>query len=111
MKYKLKILNLKCYLRDESDGDEIYLISDGKKIWPADKKYLTITEEETPIGVDFDIEKGDNIPIDIWDHDKLSTNDHLGSLIIKADSHGQFVLDFTKTGQDGSRYGLEWEIG
>lgn len=111
MKYKLKILNLKCYLPDEKDGDDIYLMSVGNKIWPSDKKCITITDEDTAIGVDISIDKGDRIPVELWDHDKLSKNDHLGSLVIEADSHGQFVLEFTKTGGDISRYALEWEIG
>ncbi|MEN8248462.1 MAG: hypothetical protein ABFS32_05985 [Bacteroidota bacterium] len=111
MQYKLRLLNLKCYLSDESDGDEIFLKSEGKRIWPTDKKYKTITEEITPLKLEFDVEKGAKMPIDIWDYDVLSANDHLGSLTITADAHGQYEVDFRKTGKDKSKYALEFEIG
>ncbi len=111
MHYKLRLLTLKCYLPDETSGDEIYLISGGEKIWPTDAKYLTISAEETPLNVEFHLEKGDSFPIEIWDHDKLSSNDRLGSLVIEAENHGQFTVNFSKTGKDKSSYALQWEIG
>lgn len=111
MDYKLRILSLKCYLSDESDGDEIYLMSNGAKIWPTDAKYKHIGTESNAIDLEMLIQKGDSIPIELWDHDKLSANDHLGDLTIQADAHGHFVNEFTKKGKDKSKYSLEWEIG
>lgn len=111
MQYKLRLLNLKCYLSDESDGDEVFLKSEGKRIWPTETKYKTVTEETTPLNIEMEIEKGVKIPIDLWDYDALSANDHLGSLVILADAHGSYALDFRKTGHDKSRYAIEFEIG
>lgn len=111
MKYKLTLLSLRCYLPDESDGDEIYILMNGDKVWPAKDKYLTVLEETTSLNVSFDIEKGDSFDFELWDHDTLSRNDLLGKLSIVANSHGKFINDFGKTGEDNSRYGLEWEIG
>ena len=111
MEYKLRILSLKCYISDESDGDEIYLMSAGKKIWPTDNKYRNINVESTQIELVMIIQKGDRITIELWDHDKLSANDHLGDLTIQADAHGHFVNEFMKKGKDKSKYALEWEIG
>lgn len=111
MEYKLRILSVKCYLPDESDGDEIYLKSNGKKIWPIDAKYVQISGESAEVNLEMIIQKGDKIPIEIWDYDNFSANDHLGDLIIQADAHGQFVNEFTKKGKDKSRYALEWELG
>ena len=111
MDYKLRILSLKCYLKDESDGDEVYLKSAGKKIWPVEEKYVVAKEETTPIELEFIIQKGDVIFYELWDHDTLSANDHLGSITITAEVHGHFVNEFTKQGKDSSKYALEWEIG
>jgi hypothetical protein len=111
MVYKLRILNLKCYLSDEADGDEVYLESEGGKIWPTDHKFIQVTGEETAIGVDFKIQKGESMDIELWDYDMLSANDHLGRIVIQADAHGHFTNDFIKQGNDQSKYGLEWEIG
>jgi len=111
MQYKLRILNLKCYLADESDGDEIYLLTNGKKIWPTDAKYKNISVETTSLKLDFSIEKGGTMKIELWDFDTFSANDHLGDLTIEAEAHGNYKNDFTKVGKDKSRYALEWEIG
>ncbi len=111
MQYKLRLLNLKCYLPDEADGDEIFIKSEGKKIWPVDEKYITTNKESVAIGLEFTITKGDSISYELWDHDLLSANDHLGSLLITAEAHGQFINDFAKQGKDQSKYALEWEIG
>ena len=111
MDYKLRILNLKCYLPDESDGDEIYLKYNGNKIWPTDAKYVHIEGENTPVKVEFTIQKGDSMLIELWDYDLLSANDHLGDLTIQADAHGSYAIEFTKKGKDQSKYALEWEIG
>ena len=111
MIYKLRILSLKCYLPDEVDGDEVYLKSEGKKIWPISAKYEVASAETTPIGLEFIIQKGDIIVYELWDHDKLSTNDHLGNLTITADAHGHYIKEFSKSGKDKSKYALEWELG
>ena len=111
MKYKLKLLNLKCYLSEESDGDEVYLKSNGQKIWPVDAKYSATKEESTSINLDLNIQKGDTMDIELWDYDLLSANDHLGSLTIHAEAHGHYTNDFIKRGKDQSKYGLEWEVG
>lgn len=111
MQYKLKILNLKCYLSDESDGDEIYIISNNEKIWPVDSNFETVTAETTSLNLEYNIEKGDEMRIELWDYDTFSANDHLGEIVIKAEAHGHFVNEFSKKGKDKSRYALEWEIG
>ena len=111
MDYKLRILSLKCYLKDESDGDEVYLMSDGKKVWPLEARYVVAMDETTPIGLEFDIQKGDVISYELWDHDKLSANDHLGTLTITAEAHGHYENEFVKQGNDNSKYALEWELG
>lgn len=111
MKYKLRLISLQCYLQDEADGDEVFLKSDGKKIWPIETKYVVANEEKTPIGLEFIIQKGDVLSYELWDYDRLSANDHLGSITISADAHGHYVNEFSKPGNDQSRYALEWELG
>ena len=97
-------------MRDESDGDEVYIKSDGKKVWPVDAKYLLIGEENTPVGLEIILRKGGSLEIKIWDYDLLSADDHLDSLTLYAEAHGNYVKDFTKLGKDQSKYGLEGEI-
>ena len=111
MKYKLRLLNLKCYLSDESDGDEIYILLNGNKVWPENQKYLTVLEETTALNVEIEITKGDMLSFQLWDFDVLSANDLLGSLDINADRHGSYNIDFSKEGKDKSKYALEFEIG
>ena len=111
MIYKLKILALKCYLTDEQNGDEIYILMNGNKIWPVKEKYLTVTDETTAIDLSFEINKGDLLKFELWDFDLLSRNDLLGILTVEANAHGHYVNDFEKAGNDSSKYALEWELG
>jgi len=111
MIYKLKIIALKCYLPDESDGDEIFILMNGNKIWPVEDKYQTITTENTTLDLAFEINKGDILKFELWDFDQLSRNDLLGLLNIEASAHGHYLTDFVKTGTDHSKYALEWELG
>lgn len=111
MKYKLTLLSLRCYLPDESDGDEIYILMNGQKVWPVKEKYLTVLEEAISLNVSFEIEKGDAFDFELWDHDFFSNNDLLGTLKVNASSHGKFTADFLKTGSDSSKYAIEYEIG
>lgn len=110
MLYKLRLLTLHCYLPDEDDGDEIFILKDGEKIWPAEK-YKTVIDKETKLDLRFEINKGDTIEFELWDYDTFSKNDLLGKLILNASAHGKYVVDFIKTGVDTSRYGLEYELG
>lgn len=111
MPYGIQTQNCKYYLRDESDGDEVYIKSDGKKVWPVDAKYLLIGEENTLVGLEIILRKGGSLEIEICDYDLLSADDHLGSLTLYAEAHGTYVKDFTKLGKDQSKYELEGEIG
>lgn len=111
MKYKLVLLKLLCFLPDESDGDEIFILMDGKRIWPIDAKFKTVKAGEILLDIHIEIQKGDIIDFELWDHDTLSPNDLLGKITLKADAHGHFTNDFVKTGSDKSKYALEWEIG
>ena len=110
MNYKLTILNLNCYLPEEAGGDEIYLKYAGNRIWPLDSRFYHITNETTPVNIEFPVVKGDRLTIELWEFDVLSANDHLGNLTIIADAHGHYTNEFTKTGKDRSKYALEWEI-
>ena len=111
MIYKLKLLKLYCYLPDEADGDEIYLLMNGERVWPVNEKYRTITEQETRLDLPFEINKGDSLDFELWDFDALSKNDLLGKLTIVASAHGNYKSDFVKTGADQSKYALEYEFG
>jgi hypothetical protein len=111
MVYKLRLLKLYCYLPDESDGDEIYIILNGQRIWPKEEKYKTIVDKETALDFAMEINKGDSLELELWDYDVLSRNDLLGKLTLVASAHGKYLVDFVKTGPDKSKYGLEYELG
>ena len=111
MLYKFKLLKLHCHLSDESDGDEIFILMNGQKVWPVNEKYQTVKAQETILDLGFEVNKGDEIDFELWDYDLLSKNDLLGRLKIIASAHGKYVNDFIKTGDDHSRYSLEYEFG
>ena len=111
MDYRVNIHSLTCHVPDESDLDEIYLVWDGNQIWPKNERF-----ERAKIGVTkLDIELGPQPPdevirVELWDHDSLSLNDHLGDFILQPDKLGSFSSELTSPISGKVKYTLEWEV-
>lgn len=106
---------LYCYFVEEEGFDDVYLKFRKKKIWPPKKKFKkimmdTTTELEVAIPA---IQEGQEITIELWDHDWLSRNDLLGAFHFVVEGvGGPFTTDMTlnKRETDKAKYTLEWEV-
>ncbi len=109
--YTIRIHNILCYLPDEST-DEVYLMCNGKKIWPKDAKYTSMNEgDSSVVKVETSILKGASIKVEIWEYDDLSPDDYLGNFILEADKiGGPYTSDMMKEDKGKSKYALSWEI-
>ena len=106
----LKLISLYCHAPDEMDWDEVYLKMNGKKIWPASEKYQKLKLGETALEVNInDIDIEDMVKIELWDYDKLSRNDKLGSFSFRTDERGKFQTEMKKIPGVKASYSLEWE--
>ncbi len=109
--YTIKIHNILCYLPDEST-DEVYLMCNGKKIWPKKDKYASMNEgEESAVRVETSLVRGASIKIELWEYDALSADDYLGKFILEADKiGGPYTSKMIKEDNGKSKYGLNWEV-
>lgn len=109
--YTIKLHNLLCYLPDEST-DEVYLMFNGNKIWPKDKKFSSMNEGDTvDLKIETSVAKGASIKIELWEFDDLSPDDKLGKFILEADKlGGPYTSDMLKEDKGKSKYGINWEV-
>ena len=108
--YQLKLLRIHCYVSDESDADEVYLMLNDNKIWPSGK-FIKMKESSEELDVEFKIEKGSKQVIQIMDHDFVSSNDLLGTITIDTNSSGgPFTSEMKNNAGSNSKYSLEYEI-
>jgi hypothetical protein len=107
---KCTLLALHCYLSDESDKDEVFIKSNGKKIWPEDSKYIKADQEKIQIGTSLEFNDGEEVILELWDYDFLSPNDRLGEFKFKLlEKGGPYRTDLSREKDSNARYSLEWE--
>jgi hypothetical protein len=107
---KCKLLALHCYLSDESDKDEVFINWKNKKIWPENKKYIKADSAELKMGLDIEVNDGDEMVLELWDYDLLSPNDKLGDFTFSLlEKGGPYRTDLKREKESQARYTLEWE--
>ena len=109
--FTIALHSLTCYLPDEQI-DEVYLMFNGKKIWPKDNKFESMKEDSSVrLEVETSILKGASIKIELWECDDLSADDKLGNFILEADKvGGPYTSDMIKEDKGKSKDALNWEV-
>ena len=106
---------LHCYLVEEENHDDVFLKYKGKKIWPKRKKQQAIMmDTTTSLGVEIKgINVGQEVEIEIWDYDWLSSNDMLGvfRMLVERET-GAYTTDMIQNTKETTmaKYTLEWEV-
>ncbi|HLF32949.1 MAG TPA: hypothetical protein VI583_01850 [Cyclobacteriaceae bacterium] len=113
-KLKLRLLNLNCYATEESGYDDVYLMLNGKKIWPRKKRQRSVPIGTTPLNVEIDdLVPGTKLEIEIWDYDVISEDDNMGYIPFFIDKPGgPYTTDMVADPEEAktARYNIEWEI-
>lgn len=109
-KFSLRLNLLHCYLQEESDGDELFIKYEGKRIWPVEKKYEKAKRGTIDVKLRIDdLDKHCNLRIELWDYDFFTPNDKLGVFKMQLNERGgPFTTDLTT--KSGAKYSLEWEV-
>lgn len=129
MSYTLRLLSLECMQAQELDGDETYLMLDGRQVWSAGdyKMSSTLTTADRCSVVDFaagrvltrsgwiDVEQAalvfpglaGEVLLQLWDSDALTTDDLLGEAPISETDIGRGEISVLFT-RDGGRYRLTY---
>ncbi len=111
----LNLSNLYCYFVEENSFDDVFLKLDGKKIWPKNKKMKhMMMDTSVELNVEIKGVKIDQqIVIELWDYDWLSSNDLLGTFSFTIEGvSGPFTTDMKRNKEetDKAKYTLEWEV-
>lgn len=110
-KAKCALKLLKCHHASESDGDEIYLKHENKKIWPDVRYKVFKSADEMSINIDLELKDNSKpVTIELWEKD-LFKDDFLGSFqFVPFGSVGEFIVDLKKKKTtDIQRYSLVWK--
>ena len=111
IQYTLRLLQLHCYLSDEADADEVFIKSDGEKVWPKKEKFTKMKDKSVPLNLEFKMDKGSTRVLEIWDYDFWSPNDLLGTFTIDADqSGGPYTVPMVKKDKGNAKYAIEYEL-
>ncbi len=113
-KLLLRILNIYCYITDETGFDDLYLVINKKKVWPARKRFFPIRPGRTTVNTELKAFDPDTaVEIEVWDFDYISRNDLLGKVPVFLDEPGgPYTTDMiqNKYETEKAKYSIEWEI-
>jgi len=109
----IKIKSIHCYAHEESDGDEVFLKLNGKKIWPEGEKYHQMKDQSAEVNVVVPALKvNEFVEMEVWDYDFWSPNDLMGKIRMLIDKPGgPYTTDMQLAESDQmARYSIVWEI-
>ena len=110
----IKIRYLKCFVTDEMGFDEVFLLLNGKKIWPKNHTYKAVKPGRTNINVEIkNLDPNIHFDLEIWDFDYISSNDLLGRVPILIDEPGgPYTTDMIPNSleTEKAKYSIVWEI-
>ncbi len=109
-KFSLRLNKIHCYLQEESDGDELFIKYNGKRIWPSDSKFQKAKSGSIDVKVRIDdLDTQCELQLELWDYDFLTPNDKLGIFQMQLNERGgPFITDLST--KSGAKYSLEWEV-
>jgi len=109
----VRLDSLVAYTQTETDGDEIFIRYQGKKIAPETGKFFKINNEPVPLNVEIPVEElGQWVELELWDYDHFTPNDKLGTFRFLADEVAENFTAELVPDQDAAiaRYVLGWSV-
>jgi hypothetical protein len=109
----VRLDSLVAYMQTESDGDEIFIRYQGKKVAPKKSRFFKIDRDPVPLDVEIPIDaRGQWVEIELWDYDHFSPNDLLGTFRFLADEVAENFTAELLPDKDSAmaRYVLGWSV-
>jgi len=108
----LRLESIVSYLQTERDGDEIFIRYKGKKIAPAEGKFIKVSKEPVPLGIEIELGKDEKwVELELWDYDHFSPNDSLGQFKLLVDQTSDtFSAELVRHNDSDARYVLNWSV-
>jgi len=115
MAQKKKILRLDslvAYLQTETDGDEIFIKYNDKKIAPVDGKFFKMTKEPATLNIEIELDESQKwVELELWDYDRFTPNDSLGKFRLLVDQVSEnFTAELVRDRHSHGKYVLNWSL-
>ena len=97
----------------ESDGDEIFIKLNGKKIWPQERYFSVGNSIKVKLDCCFDIRPTQQtFEFELWEYDNIFSSQCIGRFYLRPDQiGGPFTTDLKETPGNFARYSLDWGVG
>ena len=110
--YECRILAINPYRQTESDGDEIYLKLNKKRIWPKDVNFIEVRGQDS-IKVNYSIRMeilGNKVELELWEYDNILFSECLGKFSLLVDEIGGPYHTDLEIWESSAKYTLIWEV-
>ena len=111
--FECRLMSISSYHQSESDGDEIFIKINKKKIWPEKEKYSNIDEAvPTKINHAIPLTKLEGIiEVELWEYDNIISSSCLGKFpLALSETGGPYTTDLKLTSKEFAQYSLTWEV-
>jgi hypothetical protein len=107
---KCKVKALKCHRASESNGDEVYLKFENKKIWPQDPFQRMMADEQAPINLSLLSDHEGLVKLELWEKD-IFKDDYLGEFYFApVGKQGEYTCELKTKPDSLQKYSLAWEF-
>ena len=108
----LRLESLVAFIPSESDGDEIFIKYNNKKVAPKDGRYIKMSMGPVPLNVEIELDTNqDWVELELWDYDLFSANDNLGTFKLLVDEvSANFSAELLRDDPAGGKYVLNWSV-
>jgi hypothetical protein len=108
---KCIIDSLVLFLTSQADGGELFIKFGGKKLWPKDCKFKSMTAEIENVNVEIPLiaEEHTWVEIELWDYNHIFPSSKLGVFKFLVDGKGgPFVTELNREMSKTCRYAISW---
>lgn len=108
----LRLESLVAYIQSETDGDEIFIKYNNKKVAPKDGRYIKMSSGLVALDVEIELDSNqDWVELELWDYDLFSSNDNLGKFKLLVDEvSASFSAELLRDDPSGGKYVLNWSV-
>lgn len=111
--FECRLISINSFHQTESDGDEIFIKLNNKKIWPEAERYSTVSDSQ-PARLNHTIpltKLEGTIEVELWEYDNIISSTCLGKFPLHlTETGGPFNTDLKLTSKEFARYSLTWEV-
>jgi hypothetical protein len=108
---KCIIDSLVLFLASRSDGGELFIKFGGKKLWPKNGKFKSMTSEMEKVNIEIPLTTREQawVEIELWDYNHIFPSSKLGVFkFLVDDKGGPFVTELSREASKTCRYAISW---